>query len=290
MISKFTPYEFECELYKHNNKLTIIGDYKSTHKKLFVKDEDDIIYYISPKELLKIKHPTIRTAINKTKAFNIKLSKILHGYKLIEYTVGSVKSLVVDELGIKYLVKPESLLTGSKPTLITAIDKNDAFKKLAKCIHGEKYNYDLVNYIGNKVDVFIICKKCNTTFKQRPNNHLCGQGCPNCVKSRGWSKKEWCKHSKDKQCTFYIIKCYNNEEEFIKFGITTKTIKHRFFYKKYMPYNYDIIYNVNGSPEDVWDMEKKFDKEFKKYKYTPKFYFKGYTECYNINVQKFFET
>ena len=47
-------------------------------------------------------------------------------------------------------------------------------------IHGDKYNYSLVNYVNNKTKVQIICPE-HGVFYQTPNKHLNGQGCPYCA-------------------------------------------------------------------------------------------------------------
>jgi DNA-directed RNA polymerase subunit M/transcription elongation factor TFIIS len=51
-------------------------------------------------------------------------------------------------------------------------------------IHGNKYNYSLVDYRNNKTPVKIICKK-HGIFEQRPDSHLGGRGCKLCKESRG---------------------------------------------------------------------------------------------------------
>jgi hypothetical protein len=53
------------------------------------------------------------------------------------------------------------------------------FIKKSKKIHGNKYNYSLVNYKNAYTKIIIICKK-HGTFKQKPNSHLCGYGCFKC--------------------------------------------------------------------------------------------------------------
>ena len=58
----------------------------------------------------------------------------------------------------------------------------------AKVIHGDKYDYSLVNIIGNnKSKVKIKCNTCGSIFEQKINNHLNGSGCPNCARR---SRKE----------------------------------------------------------------------------------------------------
>ena len=54
------------------------------------------------------------------------------------------------------------------------------FIKRAKAIHGDKYDYSLVDYKNNKTKIKIICKQCGTIFEQLPENHLKYEGCPNC--------------------------------------------------------------------------------------------------------------
>ncbi len=49
----------------------------------------------------------------------------------------------------------------------------------AKEIHGDKYDYTLVDYINNMKKVKIICK-IHGVFEQAPSKHLLGQSCPEC--------------------------------------------------------------------------------------------------------------
>lgn len=53
----------------------------------------------------------------------------------------------------------------------------------AKSIHGEKYIYDDVVYVNNTEKVNIYCPK-HGIFRQRPNDHLRGKGCPVCFSER----------------------------------------------------------------------------------------------------------
>ena len=51
-------------------------------------------------------------------------------------------------------------------------------------IHGNKYDYSLVNYINSKTKIKIICKE-HGIFEQDYSKHVIGRGCPTC----GGSKK-----------------------------------------------------------------------------------------------------
>jgi hypothetical protein len=50
-------------------------------------------------------------------------------------------------------------------------------------VHGNKYCYDDVDYMGNKVKVHIKCL-IHGEFWQMPDKHLSGQGCPKCGNKR----------------------------------------------------------------------------------------------------------
>lgn len=55
----------------------------------------------------------------------------------------------------------------------------DIFVKMARIIHGDKYDYSKVNYINARTHVTIICP-IHGAFKQTPDNHFRGNGCMQC--------------------------------------------------------------------------------------------------------------
>ena len=57
----------------------------------------------------------------------------------------------------------------------------EEFIKKAKKVHGDKYDYSKVNYIGSKIEVTIICPE-HGEFWQTPANHKKGHGCPMCAR------------------------------------------------------------------------------------------------------------
>lgn len=59
----------------------------------------------------------------------------------------------------------------------------DAFIEKAKKIHGDKYNYDKVDYKNNRTKVVISCA-LHGEFCQSPANHLAGKGCQLCGRKR----------------------------------------------------------------------------------------------------------
>ena len=71
------------------------------------------------------------------------------------------------------------------------------FIKKAKVIHGDKYDYSLVEYRNSHTKVKIICHE-HGVFEQRPNDHLNGSNCRACV-GKGKTTEQfiidaYCKH------------------------------------------------------------------------------------------------
>lgn len=84
--------------------------------------------------------------------------------------------------------------------------------------------------------------------------------------------------------TFYIILIYNNNEQFVKVGITGTTVEKRFI--KPMPYNYKILRTYINLPGSVWDKELEMKRKLTKFKHIPKIKFEGWTECFNYSEVK----
>ena len=55
-----------------------------------------------------------------------------------------------------------------------------SFISKAKKIHGDLYDYSLVDYINSNTKIKIICS-VHGVFEQLPSNHLCGKICYMCV-------------------------------------------------------------------------------------------------------------
>ena len=108
-------------------------------------------------------------------------------------------------------------------------------------------------------------------------------GCAECTEDlNGWSKTNFVKRAKrNGNAIFYIIKCFNENEEFYKFGITTTSIKRRYASKKF-PYSYEIIQEIHDKAGNIWDLERLLLKIYKKYSYTPHISFSGSTECFQL--------
>ena len=92
---------------------------------------------------------------------------------------------------------------------------------------------------------------------------------------------------KNKECTFYILECFNDIEKFYKIGITSSTIKNRYKSKKSMPYNYNIILELKNTVEYIWDLEQKLKQNLIN-NYKPLIPFGGsYLECFSNKEEIF---
>lgn len=83
-------------------------------------------------------------------------------------------------------------------------------------VHGDKYGYNKTVYIRSKSEIIITCPK-HGDFKQLPNNHLMGHGCPKC-RSLRIPKKEILNRFNEKHKNKY------NYSKFKYKGIDKKSI------------------------------------------------------------------
>jgi len=60
------------------------------------------------------------------------------------------------------------------------LTKEDFIVRAVK-VHGDKYDYSLVEYVNNRTKVNILCPK-HGVFVQKPDNHTQGDGCKHCRK------------------------------------------------------------------------------------------------------------
>ena len=115
----------------------------------------------------------------------IENAKNVHGdrydYSLVNYVNSrTVVDVICKEHGI-FQQTPSNHIGGQNCPVCMNKGKsnNERFIIAAKNIHGDRYDYTLVNYINNSIKIKIICN-VHGGFKQRPQRHLQGDGCPKC--------------------------------------------------------------------------------------------------------------
>ena len=174
-----------------------------------------------------------------------------------------------------------------KKTSERLLDTTENFIKKSKLKYGDKYDYSNTVYGKNAHEKVIITCKKHGDFKIAPANHLSktdGGGCQKCSfpKQERWTKRAWKEICEGKIAKLYIIKCWNENEEFYKIGITAKKeIKGRFSGKD-MPYKYEVLKLIESKDcIYIWNLEKELHRKNKEFKYKPLIKFGGWTECFS---------
>lgn len=215
-------------------------------------------------------------------------------YPFNDYKNTSTKIKILCHIHGVFHQTPNSHLNGSgcgQCGSIKAGEKNqlgrENFIKKSKLTHGDKYNYDLVDYKTSFDEVTIECIE-HGYFNQIPNSHLSGYGCIECARMlTGWNRTNFVYRCNRKNVDgqLYLVRCSNINESFYKIGITSqKSINHRF--RKSMPYAVELISIFKGDPAFVWNKEKDIHRELKNKRYHPLIDFHGMTECFSELTQE----
>ena len=121
----------------------------------------------------------------------------------------------------------------------------DAVIKRFKEVHGDRYNYDHVQYLGNTVKVCIICKE-HGEFWQNPADHKSGKGCVKCGRKHTGKKRLTTQVFISKSIETHGDKYDYSESEYIDAETKVKIIcnKHGSFWQ--LPYAH--FGNKQGCP------------------------------------------
>lgn len=118
----------------------------------------------------------------------IKKAKGVHGdvydYSRVEYINNYTDVEIICSKHGSFFQKPYNHLSGTECPKCSHEKQrlsNEMFIAKAKQIHGDKYDYQKVEYTNNHTKVCIICPE-HGEFWQEPQNHLNGNGCYECAK------------------------------------------------------------------------------------------------------------
>lgn len=165
----------------------------------------------------------------------------------------------------------------------------EEFIKKSIKVHGDRYSYEDSKYgkrAGDKI--FIICK-LHGKFRQSPNKHLQGRGCPKCGNYDGRFPKEHAERNKEEylniESGIYLINLSSKNENFFKVGIS------RNFKSRYTSIPYNVTPIIEEKIPLYWAMllEQYVHSFCKDYSYAPSISFCGKTECFNISQLKITE-
>lgn len=272
-----------------NREWSVIGRYEHNMIPILLRDKyGDCL--IKPNALIQKSRPSIKTAVDKT-TYCINKFKDVWGEDMFDYSefeyngVKTPSTIICKAKGHKFSSHANNHLSKrgcpkcAKEAISERVRSNtEEFVAKAIKIHGDKYDYRLVNYVGAVKKVKIICP-FHGEFEQTPNSHLNGSGCVKCSRDNSF-KGNFHTVSKGRECTFYIIECHGEGEKFIKIGVTSTSIKERYNKKKSMPYKYSVLKEIKSyDSEAIHCLEWECLNITQINTYSPKEKFNGYTEC-----------
>ena len=174
-------YDYSKVDYKNNNVNVIIickqhGEFKQQPNKHLHKQG-----CIRCCEVFRGKH------LRKDTETFIKQSQEIHGnkydYSKTEYTTSKNNVIIICKIHGEFQQLPNSHLRGCGCVKCSGkggyTHTLEQFIGYARDVHGDKYDYSKVLYLGTDIKVIILCK-IHGVFSQRPNSHLQGKGCIIC--------------------------------------------------------------------------------------------------------------
>lgn len=176
--------------------------YKNNRTKVTIICPEHGMFDIRPYDFLKSKFgcPKCADVFNgeaKRKDFAkfLEDARRVHGekydYSKADYKNNSTKIIIICPEHGEFRQTPDAHINGKQgcPKCSGRCKKTTQdFIDDARKVHGDKYDYTNTDYVNNKKRVCIICPE-HGEFWQKPNNHLAGQGCPECAKIRERPKK-----------------------------------------------------------------------------------------------------
>lgn len=123
-----------------------------------------------------------------------KAARKVHGdkYTYLKYRGSKAKAVIVCPKHGAFEQTAERHLRGGGCRICAAdLMRKDLLKFItdAQSIHGNKYDYSNVEYVSSHTKVTIVCPK-HGMFAMKPMNHLIGQGCPTCWRTKVSSVEE----------------------------------------------------------------------------------------------------
>ena len=209
---KYTTEEFIKRAKEvHDNKYDYSkANYVGTHKKILIICPTHGEFWQDAANHLRGHGCPACGNVNRPTAENfIKRAKEIHGnkydYSLVEYKNMTTKIKIICPLHGVFEQTPANHTNRSGPRGCPKCGNDKVSKKLsigkgefikrAKEIHGDKYDYSLVEYKNNETKVKIICP-IHGVFEQTPNGHLAG-GCAACSGIKKYTTEEFIKRAKE---------------------------------------------------------------------------------------------
>jgi len=205
-------------------------------------------------------------------------------YDKVRYTGNRASVLITCQIHGDFSQAPHDHLKGSGCVFCGINDRTDLkrssavkFINKALLMHGDKYDYSKVVYVGNKTKVTIVCP-IHGEFEQKPANHLSGRGCPSCAKYGFDSTKA---------AYLYYLKVTTEDGKILyKIGITNRTVDERFNLTDLSKIEI-VKQKLYENGKDALEWETKFKRQFKEHQYVgPNILESGNTELFTIDIMR----
>lgn len=114
-----------------------------------------------------------------------KIHKRKYAYSLVDYKTSDKKVKIICKKHGIFMQTPNSHLGGAGCSLCNGGIQYDKLEFLKKAheVHGNRFDYSLVDYSKSNVKIKIICK-IHGIFEQIPASHLKGTGCSICTEKK----------------------------------------------------------------------------------------------------------
>ena len=289
-----TTDEYRKELSKLFQNLKLKSQYFGTKGTIIVEDKYGECI-TRPYVLARGNPPSIKSAINRTNYY-INRAKEVHGdkydYSDLLYENASKKVKIICKKHGQFFQLPNAHLCGQGCFYCQQDHNGDSRRKStsqfifeSKIKFKNKLNYSKCVYKNNKTKVELSCNDCGKTFFVRPSDHLDSfYGCTNCAKSynNGWTRSDYISAARGRVCKIYVVKCSEDDGTvFFKIGMTMTSVRKRLSRGTAMPYDFRTIKIYEGCAGFIFDTERLVHNMHKEYRYLPKKYFAGETECFS---------
>lgn len=201
----------------------------------------------------------------------INQAKSVHGnkydYSKVEYVnTNSDVKIICSEHGL-FEQRPSHHLNGVGCPSCSGNKKhnNVSFITEARIVHGDRYDYSMVDYLHSHQKVSIRCIE-HGVFEQTPNNHLHQKsGCPSCM-SFGF----------DRTSVGFLYVLRSDCGQYMKIGITNDPERRNTELTRYTPFSFKRIELIEGSGDQIANFEKELLAEYQPAGFTETF--DGYSE------------
>jgi very-short-patch-repair endonuclease len=183
-----------------------------------------------------------------------------YDYSLVKYINTKTKITIICKIHGQFEQRPSNHTSGSGCHKCSIINRpvnkksnTNEFIIKARLKHNDKYDYSKVNYINDYTKIIIICKE-HGEFKQQPNSHLRGTGCPGCSNTRKYTTDDFINRS---------ITIHGNRYDYSKSIYIDKFIKIIIICKEHGEFELQPAYHLKGTGclkcSKTYSIDKKLD-------------------------------